>query len=149
MPANTSPIFTITPEISWPSINPIGTASTMVTSTVSNNYDGTTSALLLFSAGPNGSFIQKVILEAAGTNTSQAVIRLFINNGNTNTVASNNSLIGQYTLAATTASNSISTAHVEIPLMMQIPSPYRIYILISSSAANTGGWYATAIGGDY
>lgn len=147
MPANTAPIFTVTPKIAWGTTNPIGTVA--VTSTASTSFDGTTSAVLLYTAGANGGFAQKIIMEAGGTNATVSVARVFMNNGSTNATAANNSLIMQYTLPTTTVSNVNALAHIEIPLMLQIPAGYRIYILISSSANLTGGWYTSVVAGDY
>ena len=147
MPANTNPIFTVTPDINWGSTNPIGTIA--VTSTASTSFDGTTSAVLLYTAGTNGSFVQKIIFEAGGTNATASVARIFINNGSSNTVAANNTLFAQYSLPTTTVSNTVATAHIEVPLMIQLPASYRIYILISSSANLGAGWYTSVVAGDY
>lgn len=147
MPANTNPIFTITPDINWGTTNPIGTVA--VTSTASTAYDGTTSAILLYTAGTNGSFVQKLVFEAGGTNATASVARIFINNGTANTTASSNTLFMQYSLPTSTASNTTATSHVEVPLMLQLPASYRIYILISSSANLGAGWYVSVVAGDY
>lgn len=147
MPANTAPIFTVTPKIAWGTTNPIGTVA--VTSTAASAFDGTTSAVLLYTAGSNGGFVQKIIMDAGGTNATVSVARIFVNNGSTNATAANNTLLMQYTLPTTTVSNIASLAHIEIPLMLQLPASYRIYILISSSANLTGGWYTSVVAGDY
>jgi hypothetical protein len=147
MPANTTPIFTVTPDINWGTTNPIGTVA--VTSTAATSYDGTTSAVLLYTAGTNGSFVQKLVFEAAGTNATASVARIFINNGSTNATAANNTLFMQYSLPTSTASNTTATSHVEVPLMLQLPASYRVYILISSSANLGAGWFVTVVAGDY
>jgi hypothetical protein len=147
MPANTSPIFTVTPKITWGTTNPIGTVA--VTGTTSTAYDGTTSAVLLYTAGSNGGFVQKLIFEAGGTNSTASVARIFINNGSTNGTAANNTLFMQYSLPTSTASNTTATSHVEVPLMLQLPASYRVYILISSSANLSTGWYVSVVAGDY
>jgi len=147
MPANTSPIFTITPKVSWGTTNPIGTVA--VTSTASTSFDGTTSAVLLYTAGSNGAFVQKIIFEAGGTNSTAAVARIFINNGSTNGTAANNTLFTQFSLPTTTVSNTVATAHIEVPLMLQLPASYRVYVLISSSANLGAGWYTSVVAGDY
>lgn len=148
MPANTSPIFTVTPRFSWPTPNPLGTLA--VTATTSGAYDGTNSnSTLVFSGAANGSFLQKLIFESGGSNNTAAVARVFINNGSSPTTASNNSLLMQFSLPTTTASNTQSVGHIELPLMIQIPYTYRIYVMISSSSNLSAGWYVTAVGGDY
>jgi hypothetical protein len=145
MPANTAPIFTVTPKIAWGSTNPITTVNTGTTSTA---YDGTTNATLIHTAGSNGAFIQKLILEAGGTNTI-SVARIHINNGSTNATASNNTLYMTYALPSTTASNNSATAHVEIPMMIQLPAGYKIYISFGAAANLASGWYVSCISGDY
>lgn len=152
MPANTSPIFTNTADITWSDF--LLTAS-MVSGVAASAYDGT-SAVLLHTAGANGSFIQKVVCEAGGTTSTGAntacVLRLFINNGSTNATAANNTLYYQYSLPATTQSNLVATAHVEIPLALQLPPSYRLYGILAGTGAVTtllGGWKLTCIAGEY
>jgi hypothetical protein len=145
MPANTSPIFTVSADLSWGSTNPITTVNTGTGATA---YDGTTNAVLLFTGGTNGSFLQKIVCEAAGTN-NVSVLRIHINNGSTNATASNNSLYMQYSLPATAAANTTATAHLEIPLMIQIPPGYRIYVSLGAAANLASGWYFSIVAGEY
>lgn len=146
MPANTSPIFTLTPKTAWPSTNPLGL--TVNTGTTTSSYDGTTNATAIFTAGSNGSYVQKLILESGGTNAI-SVARIFINNGSTNATAANNALFIQYSLPATTASNTGATAHIEIPLALQLPAGYKIFISFGAAANLAAGWYVSAVYGDY
>ena len=146
MPANTSPIFTVSADLSWGSTNPITVTNTVTTA---GAYDGTTNANLIFTAGANGAFVQKLICEAAGTN-AVSVLRLHLNNGSTNSTASNNSLIMQMSMPATTAANTTATAHIEIPLMLQVPPSYRLYVSFgSASSPLASGWFVTVAGGEY
>ena len=150
MPANTSPIFTVTPKVNWAASSAFGTTSVpAVTSTAATSYDGTTSAVLIYTAGSNGAFIQKLVFESGGTNATNSVARVFINNGSTNATATNNILFMQYSLPQTTASNTTATSHIELPMMIQLPASYRIYVLLASSANLVGGWYVSVVGGDY
>lgn len=136
MTANTSPIFTIAPKNSWTGNLTSGT----------NSYDGTSGVTALFTAGSNGSYVDKIVCEAAGSNVA-TVVRVFINNGSTNGTASNNSLYIQYSLPATTASSSAQTSHVEIPLKLVLAATYKLYVVIATSVS--AGWQFTAVGGDY
>jgi hypothetical protein len=145
MPANTSPIFTVSSDLTWGSTNPITTVNTGTGATA---YDGTTNAVLLFTGGVNGSFLQKIVCEAGGAN-NVSVLRIHLNNGSTNATASNNSLYMQYSLPATTASNTTATAHLEIPLMLQIPPNYRIYVSLGAAANLASGWYFNIVAGEY
>jgi hypothetical protein len=151
MPANTSPIFTNVPDLSWVGLTPGQplTVSTVNTTNTSPSFEGTTNAFLVYTAGSNGSFIQKLVLEAAGNTGTAAVLRIHINNGTSNTSPSANSLYMQYTLPVVTQTTTTAGAHIEIPLMLQLQSGYRIYVSMGSSANLTAGWYITAVAGDY
>jgi len=141
---NTSPIFTVSGDINWVS-SPI---ISVVTGSTSAAYDGTSATQLIHTAGINGSFIQKLVCEAFGTNIA-SVLRIYINNGSTTATASNNVLYYQYSLPATTQSATVATAHIEIPLSLVMPPSYRLYAGISCTAALASGWVVTAIGGEY
>jgi hypothetical protein len=145
MVANTNPIFTLIPKIG-------STSAITVTNTVTTAaaYDGTTNTNLLFTAeATDGSFVQKIVAEAFGTNIA-CVARIIINNGSTPATATNNSLYTTFSLPATTAANNTATAHIEIPLNIQLPPSYRIYISIgAASSPLASGWQFTALGGDY
>lgn len=148
MPANTSPIFTVSGDISWGSTNPITNAVTGTTG--AGVFDGTNAnTVLVFTAGTNGAFVQKLVLEAGGSNIA-SVLRVHINNGSTNSTAANNTLYMQYSLPVTTTDNDAAISHLEVPLNIQLPASYRIYVTIGAASATlTGGWYITAVGGEY
>jgi hypothetical protein len=151
MPANTTPIFTNVPDIGWPSAtNGTVTVSAVNTVTTAVAYDGTTNAVLVFTAGSNGSFVQKLVLEAGGSTGFASVLRVHINNGTANTNASANTLYMQYSLPSVTAATTTATAHIEVPLMLQLPATYRIYVSLGSTSNLTpAGWFVTAVAGDY
>jgi hypothetical protein len=73
MPANTAPIFTLTPEIMW--------TANMTVANTGNLSAGT--SYIVFSAGTNGSYVQKIRFRHQSTNTNNAatMARVFINNG--------------------------------------------------------------------
>ena len=140
MAANTDPIYSRAPLISW--IGPIVTANTTPDLSTGTSY-------LLFTAdATNGSFVTKLRLHATPAgNTTATVLRLFINNGSTTGTATNSSLYDEITLPATTASATSATANYEIPLNIALPPGYALYATIGTGSAN--GWYATVIGGKY
>lgn len=145
MPINTSPIFTVSGDINWVS-SPI---INVVTGSTSAAYDGTSATQLVHTAGSNGSFIQKLVCESFGANIA-CVLRIYINNGGTTATASNNVLYYQYSLPLISAATpTLATAHIEIPLNIQIPAGYKIYAGISSTSNLATGWVVTAIGGEY
>ena len=137
MPANTNPIFTLVPETQW-GPNAITTANTA--------KDGTGTVLTVFTAGAEGSYVQRVRFRPSGT-SAQTVARLFINNGSTNTTAANNILFDEITLTAISLSENTAQPSFEIPLNFAIPAGYKLNITIGTSVA--AGWYVSTVGGDY
>jgi hypothetical protein len=137
MPANTSPIFSLTPKTSW---------GTTAITTANTAKDGTGTVLGIYTAGSNGSFVQRVRFRPSGT-AVQTVARLFINNGSTNATAANNILFDEITLSAITLSETAAQPSFEIPLNFALPAGYILNITIGTSVA--AGWYVSAIGGDY
>jgi hypothetical protein len=97
MPANTDPIFVLTPK--HPSVR-ISTANT--------NRDGTGTLGTLFTAGANGAFFKGFRYQAEGTTTA-GVIRIFIQSGG----AGNNELIREMLVAAKTPGTGTEAASDE------------------------------------
>lgn len=137
MAANINPIFTDTPHLEW-GATPVTTANTA--------KDGTGTVLTVFTAGADGSFVQRLRFRAAGTNVA-TVARVFINNGSTNATAANNVLFDELTLAATTLSETAALANYELPLNIVLPAGYTINVTIGTTVA--AGYYVSAVGGDY
>ena len=137
MPANTSPIFTLTPGVEW---------GTTTVTTANTAKDGTGTVLTVWTAGTNGSYIQRVRFRPSGTSV-QTVARLFINNGSTNATAANNILFDEITLSAITLSETAAQPSFEIPMNFALPAGYKLNITIGTTVA--AGWYVSAIGGDY
>lgn len=138
MAANTQPIYTLLADIQW--------APTTLT-TANTARDGTGTVATIFTANTaNGGFIQKVRYRAAGTNVA-TVSRLFINNGATNTTASNNVLYEEITLPATTASEVAQLTNQEITLGFALPPGYKLLATLGTTVAT--GYYVSTIGGMY
>lgn len=143
MPANTSPIFTLTAKTQFTTA-----AMTAVNTSLAGAGTTGTDVFTVFTAGTNGSFVQRVRFKAAATGGAAACGRVFINTAaNANPVAGDSVLFDEITLPLTTVSASAATAVYELPLNFMIPAGYRI--MITLGAAVTGGWYASCIGGDY
>jgi hypothetical protein len=143
MPANTSPIFTLTPAVEW-SIA-MGAANT-------TNISGGTNYYPVFSAGTNGGYVQKIRFRHHSTNTTNGnatVARVFIGNGSAVTTASNFTLWDEITIASNTVSQVAASANYELPLNFALPPNYVIYCTLGT--APTAGTFiiATVIGGDY
>ncbi len=144
MPANTSPIFTVTPKSGWAKVTG-----------VDGSMDGTDADVkTVMTAGSNGSFLVKLIAQpistSGSTTTSTAALRIYLNNGSTIGTATNNQLIKEYLLAAI-AVNVAGTAPVigyDIPINIQLPASYVVAAGVTAVAANTQ-WNITAVYGDY
>lgn len=145
MPANTNPIFPLTPNVSWGTVSVANTAK-----------DGTGNVVNVFTAGINGSKIDQIKVRALGTNVA-TVMRFFINNGQLNAVAANNSLIHEVTIAATALSEVAALADNDITIQKNIgevavpipylPAGYKINVIIGTTVA--AGLQVTVHGADY
>ena len=137
MPANFQPIFTLTPDVAW--------GPTALT-TANTAKDGTGTVLTVFTAGAEGSYVQRIRFRPSGT-AVQTVARVFINNGSTNATAANNVLWDEITIAATTLSETTAQSTFEIPLNYALPAGYKLNVTIGTTIA--AGLYVSTIGGDY
>ncbi len=136
MPANTKPIFPLTPNIAFSRMTAANTAT-----------DGTGTVATLFTAGADGARLDKVTIVPGGTNVA-TVLRLFVNNGAATTTATNNSLLKEVRLPATVASATQENGPTfEIPLDLALPAGWKLTAVIATAVAT--GWHATAIGGNY
>lgn len=136
----------------------IGFASTITAANTAT--DGTGTVATIFTAdATNGGRVERVRFMAQGTNVA-TVARIFINNGSTNTSATNNVLYAEIALPATTASNSaaINAAIYEIPNVtttvidpdgfpLVLPAGYKLICVIGTAVA--AGWAVAALGGSY
>ena len=141
MPANTSPIFTITPEVQWSTV-----AMTVANTTKDLSSGGTN--YLVFTAGPSGSYVQRIRFRQLGANTAATVARVFINNGQVTSSAANNVLYDDVSLPIVTNNDAAGANPYEIPLNFALPANYQLYVTLGT-APTSAGWAATVIGGDY
>lgn len=144
MAANTSPIFSISGETQW---------STLMTANNATHVSGNTS-YLVFTAGPNGSYIQKIrfrhfAIVASTSNANATVARVWINNGSDVTVSTNSTLWDEITIAAMTYSASAAQINYELPLNFALPTGYRLYVTLGVAPTANTAIQATVIGGDY
>ena len=135
MPANTSPIFPLTPNVSWGAVATANTAK-----------DGTGTVVTVFTAGANGARLDYLKVRALGTNVA-TVLRVFVNNCSTNATAANNTLILDQTIAATTNSETAQLADNLIQLDLSLPAGYKINVTVGTTVA--AGLQVTGVGGDY
>ena len=136
MAVNTKPIYPLTPQ----------TLCGKTITTANTAMDGTGTQVSVYTAGVNGARVDKLRLKALGTNI-QTVLRVFLNNGATNETATNNSLISELTLPATTASATDAILDRVLLLDIAIPAGYVLNCAIGTTVS--AGWQVTAEGGDY
>ena len=138
MAANTSPIFTLVPDIQW---------APAVLAAANTAKDGTGTVATVFTAGAtNGGFVAKLVARPAGTNVA-TVLRVFINNGATNATPANNILIAEMTLPAITLSEVAAQPAYELPLSFALPAGYKINCVLGTAVA--AGYCLSVIGGKY
>lgn len=152
MPANTTPIFSLTPNVS--SVKITTTAALVRSDGSAANAIGT-DQFLAFTTGANGSFIQRVrfipVSSAAAVNSVATTLRVFLSSVNTGTpTAANTSLLAEISVPLISVANSTNAVtYYEIPLNIQVQA--NRYILVSQHVAQTTNqsWQATVFGGDY
>ena|ERR1700722_10812642 len=147
MTANQNPIFTLTPDIQWGSVddNSGATAGPMLTANTA--MDGTGFVTTVFTAGANGSFVNQLIVKPVGTTGGATVLRVFINNGSTNGTQANNVLYTELTIPSITASATSALQQLAIPLNFALPGGYKINCTLGTTI--TAGVRVMVIGGDY
>lgn len=148
MPANNLPIYTASPDIDLHGAVVGTSANTATDGTGANSYR-------VFTAGSNGSFVNKIVLKPIST-IAATVARVFycsdtgtFTPGTTNT-ASNSTLIAELSIAAWTASNTTASPQYEIPLNIGMPASTKLFVTFgTSTGAGTTGFNPSTFGGDY
>lgn len=144
MPANTSPIFVLTPNNGADStqlINAVGSP---------NQYNGIdVNVVLIFTAGANGAYVERVRAVAGGTNGTASVLRIWRNNSSSVGTAANNNLIGELTLPTTAASQTAATTPQELALGFALEANYKLYAGLGTAGGSGVGWYIQVYGGNY
>lgn len=150
MAANTSPIWTLTPNVS-------GADIATTTANVNTSAPGTigTNCFLAFTSGADGSYLQRIrfcFVSTTGVISPIATtLQVYLSTINTGaTTSANTDLIAQVQAPAQTIS-----AVTTVPFVLDIPLNYAIpaarYILVTQSVAqNTNAnWHAIVFGGNY
>lgn len=142
--SNKTPIYSIAGD---PSSNS-ATAMAPTFTTAAADYTGATATnnKLVFTASPNGGFVQRLRFKAIGTNAA-SVARVFINNGSAHTTAANNSFYGEISLPATTAIATAATVEIDYPMNFALPPTFTIYVGLGTTVV--AGWVCTPIAGEY
>lgn len=145
MPANTSPIFTATPDVQSVAQNNSGL---VVGPTANTALDGSGTLYKAFTAGANGSFVQKIRFRPVGS-PAATVCRVFISSSTT-TSATNTWLYDEITLPAVTVSQTAASSVFELPINAALNANYLIYVTFGTSTGSSGtGYSVVTIAGDY
>lgn len=145
MPGNIDPIFTrvgdVTRDGTTGMAQPVTAAANDFTGAGANN-------VLVFTAdSTNGGYLRSIRIKAAGTNVA-TVARFFLNNGSANTSASNNAMIGEIALPATTSSaTAVTSSEIEYPVNIALPPGFRLYVGLGTAVS--AGWFFVPLGGKY
>jgi hypothetical protein len=149
MPANTAPIYTLTPNIGKTTI----TQTSANTSSAGGGTVGT-DIFKAFTAGANGSFLRKVrflSVATAPTSSVATTLRVFISTvGSGATTAADTFLLAEISVgviasdAATAATNFYEYTHNDI-----VPAGSFIHVAQHVAQTANQNWIAVAFGGDY
>lgn len=143
MAAGIDPIYTQTPDVS----NNTTTGMNQLITAAANDYTGIDADVsLVFTAGANGAYIDRLRFKAGGTNTA-SVARIYINNGSAHTTAANNVFYGEVSLPATTAIATAATVDIDYPVDLRINAGFTIQVGLATAVA--AGWVVTPVAGQY
>jgi len=145
MPANTSPIYSITGDIQSVAQNNSGL---VVGPTANTALDGTGTMYKLFTAGANGSYVQKIRFRPVGS-PAATVCRVFVSSSTT-TSATNTWLYDEITLPAVTLSQTAASSVFELPINFAMNANYLLYVTFGTSTGSAGtGYSVVCVAGDY
>ena len=145
MPANTSPIYSIVGATDSVASNNSGL---VVGPTANTALDGSGTLVKAFTAGTNGSYIQKIRFRPVGS-PAATVCRVFISNSTT-TSATATWLFDEITLPAVTLSQTAASSVFELPLNIAIEPSYLLYVTFGTSTGSAGtGYSVVTVAGDY
>lgn len=145
MPANTAPIYSIVGATDSVAANNSGL---VVGPTANTALDGSGTLVKAFTAGANGSYVQKIRFRPVGS-PAATVCRVFISSSTT-TSATASWLYDEITLPATTLSQTAATSVFELPLNFALDPNYLLYVTFGTSTGAAGtGYSVVTIAGDY
>lgn len=145
MPANTSPIYSIVGAVDSVATN---NAGLVVGPTANTAQDGSGTLYKAFTAGANGSYIQKIRFRPVGS-PAATVCRVFISTSTT-TSATNTWLYDEITLPAISLSQTAATSVFELPINVALDPNYLLYVTFGTSTGSAGtGYSVVTIAGDY
>lgn len=126
-------------------MNKIGFYTSAITA-ANTAKDGTGDVGFLIKAEYQDLYVDRVIFVPIGSNVA-TVARIFINNGESNDVASNNTPFMEETLAATTLDEAAAFAVESVTTDLWLPKGYRLMFTLGTTVA--AGWRGLALAGTY
>lgn len=145
MPANTSPIYSIAGDVTSVAANNSGL---VVGPTANTAQDGSGTLYKAFTAGANGSYVQKMRFRPVGS-PAATVCRVFISSSTT-TSATNTWLYDEITLPSVTVSQTAASSVFELPMNFALPANYLLYVTFGTSTGSAGtGYSVVTVAGDY
>ena len=153
MPANTSPIYTLTPNVGRAHIT---TTYAQVKSDGTSAGSGTDFMVLAFTAGANGSYVDRVrfysVASAAATTGVATTLRVYLSTVASPGATTNSDtfLIGEISVPAINSSNSTTATNpYDIPLGFAIPTGTYVHVSQHVAQTTNQAWNALVIGGNY
>jgi hypothetical protein len=149
MPANTTPVFVLTPNRGTDGSGNFGTRLT--TANTTRDLSTTTNGGLILTAGANGTRVESITFTHEAASQTQASIaavgRIFLC---TSSAGANPRLIGEIALPAVTPSASAIGQQQILTFSPPLFMPTGSYLWATISATQTSGGYdITCQGGDY
>lgn len=145
MPANTSPIYSIAGRADSVAANNSGL---VVGPTANTALDGSGTLYKAFTAGSNGSYVQKIRFRPVGS-PAATVCRVFVSSSGTTSSTVTN-LFDEITLPAVTLSQTAASSVFELPLNFALPTGYFLFVTFGTSTGSAGtGYSVVTIAGDY
>tara|TARA_R110000868_G_scaffold47021_1_gene154683 strand:- start:2528 stop:2965 length:438 start_codon:yes stop_codon:yes gene_type:complete len=145
MPANTSPIYSIVGAVDSVASNETGL---VVGPTANTSQTGSGTLYKAFTAGANGSYVQKMRFRPVGS-PAATVCRVFISSSSTTSTTAT-WLYDEITLPAVTVSQTAASSVFELPLNFALDPNYLLYVTFGTSTGSAGtGYSVVTIAGDY
>jgi hypothetical protein len=145
MPANTSPIYSIVGAVDSVAANESGL---VVGPTANTSQTGSGTLYKAFTAGANGSYVQKMRFRPVGS-PAATVCRVFISSSSTTSTTAT-WLYDEITLPANTVSQTAASSVFELPMNFALDPNFLIYVAFGTSTGSAGtGYSVVTIAGDY
>jgi hypothetical protein len=145
MPANTSPIYSIVGATDSVASNESGL---VVGPTANTSLTGSGTMYKAFTAGTNGSYVQKMRFRPVGS-PAATVCRVFISSSTTTSTTAT-WLYDEITLPAVTVSQTAASSVFELPINVALDPSYLLYVTFGTSTGSAGtGYSVVTIAGDY